>query len=66
MKGAKFYMNTIFIKIIFLIFTIFIFLYCSSYAKFEITKKSNIIGGIMVFIFTVASIIFSNVIFFVS
>ena len=57
-------MNTLFIKIIFLIFTIAIFFYCSSYAKFEITKKNNIVGGILVFIFNVISVIASNIIFF--
>ena len=40
-------MNTLFVKIIFLIFTLVIFIYSSSYAKFEITKKNNIIGGII-------------------
>lgn len=59
-------MNTIYIKIIFLIFTIVIFLYCASYSKFEITKKNNICGGIIVFIFTLISIIFSNIIFFIT
>ena len=59
-------MNTFFIKLIFLIFTIFIFLYSASYVSFEITKKNNISGGIMVFIFTIISVIFSNIMFFVS
>ena len=59
-------MNTLFIKIIFSIFTIAIFLYVSSYAKFEITKKNNIIGGIIVFLFTAASVIFSNIMFFIT
>ena len=59
-------MNTFYIKIIFLIFTIAIFLYSSSYAKFEITKKSNIIGGIVVFLFSLVSIIFSNIMFFIT
>ena len=57
-------MNTLFIKIIFLIFTIAVFLYCSSYAKFEITKKNNVVGGILVFIFNLISVIASNIIFF--
>ena len=59
-------MNTFFIKIIFFIFTFFIFLYSCSYANFEITKKNNISGGIMFFIFTIISVIFSNIMFFVS
>ena len=59
-------MNNIYIKIIFLIFTIAIFFYSSSYASFEITKKNNIGGGIMVFIFSLASVIFSNIMFFLA
>ena len=59
-------MNTIFTKIIFLIFTIFIFLYTCSYAEFEITKKNNLGGGIIVFIFSLLSVVFSNIMFFMS
>ena len=59
-------MNTLFVKIIFLIFTLVIFIYSSSYAKFEITKKNNIIGGIVIFIFILSSIVFSNIIFFIT
>jgi len=59
-------MNTLFIKIMFLIFTIAIFLYSSSYAKFEIVKNNNIVGGIMVFLFSLLSIVFSNVMFFIT
>lgn len=59
-------MNTIFTKIIFLFCTIFILLYSSSYAKFEITKKNNLSGGIIVFIFSLFSVIFSNIMFFMS
>lgn len=59
-------MNTISTKIIFLIFSIFIFLYSCSYARYEITKKNNIQGGILIFIFSLFSIIFSNTVFFVS
>ena len=59
-------MNTLFVKIIFLIFTLVIFIYSSSYAKFEITKKNNTIGGIIIFIFILSSIVFSNIIFFIT
>ena len=59
-------MNTFFIKIIFMIFTFFIFIYNCSYAGFEIIKKSNISGGIMFFIFSLISIVFSNIMFFIS
>lgn len=59
-------MNTLFIKIIFLIFTTAILFYTTSYVKFEITKNNNIIGGIMVFIFSVVSVILGNVVFFIA
>ena len=59
-------MNTIFTKIIFLIFTIFIFLYNCSYAGFEVTKKNNLSGGFYVFIFSLLSVVFSNIMFFMS
>ena len=59
-------MNTFFIKLIFLIFTILIFLYSASYAGFEITKKNNISGGVMFFAFSIISIVFSNIMFFIS
>jgi len=59
-------MNTIFTKIIFLMFTLFIFLYNCSYAGFEITKKNNISGGIIVFLFSLFCVLFSNTMFFMS
>jgi len=59
-------MNTFFIKIIFSIFTIIVLLYVSSYAKFEIVKNNNIGGGIFIFLLSLISIIFSNIMFFVS
>ena len=54
------------IKLIFTLFTIAIFLYCSSYAIFEITKKNKILSGITFFIFTILSIIYSNIAFWTS
>ena len=59
-------MNTLFIKIIFLIFTLFIFKYSCSYACFEITQNNNISGGIMLFVLSLASFIFSNIMFLIS
>ena len=57
-------MNNISIKIIFLIFTIAIFIYSNSYAKFEIVQNNNIIGAFGIFLFNLISIIFSNIMFF--
>ena len=59
-------MNTLFIKIIFLIITIFIVYYSSSYANYEIVKKNNFFGGIFVFLFSIISTVFANVIFFLT
>lgn len=59
-------MNTLFIKLIFLLITLYIFFYCSSYAGFEIKSKNNIIAGVVIFLFTVASVIFSNIIFWIN
>ena len=54
-------MINIFVKIIFLLSTMYILFYCSSYAKFEIMKKKNRLGGVIIFLFTIASVIFSNI-----
>lgn len=59
-------MVKIVIKLIFTLFTIAIFLYCSSYAKFEITQKNKILSGITFFVFTAISIIYSNIAFWTS
>ena len=59
-------MNNLFIKIIFFIIILITFIYSSSYAKYEITQKNNIIGGIIIFIFILSSIVFSNIIFFIT
>ena len=58
-------MNNIFIKVIFLLITLYILMYCGSYAKYEITKKNHIISGIVVFVFTLTSVIFANVVFWI-
>ncbi len=59
-------MNNIFIKIIFLLITMFILFYCTSYSNFEITKKNNIIAGVVFFLFTIVCVIFSNITFWIS
>ncbi len=59
-------MNTLFVKLVFLLITLYILLYCSSFAGFEIKSKNNIVAGIIVFLFTVTSVIFSNIIFWMN
>ena len=56
-------MITWFIKAIFTLITIYIFLYCISFANYEIKNKSNYVGIIAFIIFTLSSIIFSNIVF---
>ena len=52
-----------FIKTIFTLITIYIFLYCFSFANYEVKNKNNTLGSIVFMIFTLISIIFSNIIF---
>ena len=59
-------MNTLFIKIIFLVISLFIVYYSCSYANFEIVKKNNFFGGFFVFLFSIISTIFANVMFFLT
>lgn len=59
-------MNTIFIKVIFLLISIYILLYCCSYAIYEAKNKNNIIGCITIIIFTFASLIFGNILFWIN
>jgi hypothetical protein len=60
------FMVTVFIKIIFVLISIFILFYCSSYAKFEITEKNNITAGIAVFLFSLSCVVFSDIIFWIN
>ena len=59
-------MTTLFLKIFFLIVTLCILLYLFSYANFEITNNNNVIVGIIIFLFTLFSVIFSNIVFWMS
>ena len=54
-------MNIIFINIIFLIFTLIIFLKTIGYGLYEIKQEKNPYGGIACIIFSLFSIIFSNI-----
>ena len=54
-------MNVFFVDFIFFIFTIFIFIKMTSYAWHEIQIENNLFGGISAIIFTLASVIFVNI-----
>ena len=55
-------MVTGFIKLIFSIICLYIFLYNCSFANYEIKSKNNIIGGIFTLLFVLCSLVFSNVV----
>ena len=59
-------MNTIFIKIFFSIVCIFIFFHVLSFSIFEIRTNKNIFGGVFTIVFTVFSVVFSNIVFWIN
>ena len=59
-------MNTIFIKIFFSISTLYIFLHCLSFAKYELIDKKNVLGFITSATLSIVSLVFSNIIFWIN
>ena len=59
-------MITGFIKCIFSIISIYIFLYNCSFINYEIKNNNNIVGSIIILIFVIASLIFSNIMFWLN
>lgn len=59
-------MNNVFIKLFFSLMCIFILFYMISFSLFEIKQKNNPFGGIATIIFTVTSIIISNIVFWIN
>lgn len=59
-------MITIFVKILFSLISIYSFIYTCSFVNYEIKKNSNIVGSIFILLFTTASIILSNIIFWIN
>lgn len=59
-------MITIFVKILFSLISIYSFIYTCSFVNYEIKKNSNIVGSISILLFTTASIILSNIIFWIN
>lgn len=59
-------MNNIFIKLLFSAFTLYVLLYCTSFAKYEFKQNKKTFASIFVFFFTLASVIFSNIIFWLN
>lgn len=55
-------MLTFFYHILFLIFTIYVLIKSVSYGLYEINEEKNKVGGRIVILFTIFSVIFSNII----
>lgn len=58
-------MNNLAFKIIFLLFTIYTFIYSISYGVHEIKKENNTYGGIVVITCTIFSIVFGNIVIWI-
>ncbi len=56
-------MNTIFIKIFFSFVCFVIFEYILSFSGFEIKKNGNVLGSVFLVLFSIGSIVFSNIVF---
>lgn len=48
--------------ILFVLFTIYVLINTISYSLYEIKKRNNKTGGIFVIVFTIFSVVFSNII----
>ena len=59
-------MITIFVMILFSLISIYSVIYTCSFVNYEIKKNSNIVGSIFILLFTTASIILSNIIFWIN
>lgn len=55
-------MLAIFYHLLFLIFTLYTLIQSVSYGFYEIKEQNNKIGGISVILFTIFSVVFSNII----
>ena len=66
LKKGFLIMNNIFIKFFFSLICLFILLYIISFSIFEIKNKNNVFGGVATIVFTLASIIYSNIIFYIN
>ena len=55
-------MLSFFYHVLFLIFTIYILIQSVSYGLYEINEQKNKFGGRIVIIFTIFSVVFSNII----
>lgn len=55
-------MVSFFYHILFLIFTIYVLIRCIAYGLYEINEQENKFGGRLVILFSIFSVIFSNII----
>ena len=54
-------MNNVFVDVIFLMFTLWVLCKIFAYSMYEIKSENNLFGGIVTMVFSVASVVFSNV-----
>lgn len=54
-------MLNLFYHILFLLFTIYVLIQSISYALYEIKQEQNSFGGKVIIVFTIFSVIFSNI-----
>lgn len=55
-------MLILFYHVLFLVFTIYVLIQSISYGLYEINEQENKLGGRIVILFTIFSVIFSNII----
>lgn len=55
-------MLNLFYHVLFLVFTIYVLIQSVSYGLYEINEQKNKIGGRVVILFTIFSVVFSNII----
>lgn len=54
-------MNNAFLDITFMIFTLGLLCRCIGYGLYEIKNESNFFGGVCTIVFSIASVVFSNI-----
>lgn len=59
-------MNNTFIDVVFLLFTIILLCKIIAYSLYEIQNENNLFGGVFTIVFSVASVVFSNTMVWIS
>lgn len=59
-------MINVFIKVIFSLITVYILFHCFSYSMYELKTKNNIFCGLSIMLFTIISVVLSNIVFWIN